>query len=1066
MSGSVPALNLTNAERQAFAHLYAMADPRYTGMISGDAAVKFFEGFQLPTLTLGQIWSIADSGNNGFLTPQTFGVALRLIAHAQRGEGVNEAAASVPGAPPTYQGVVLPTSDAAAPTEPVISREDKARFSRIFAMVGPSNGLLSGEQAKEVFLKSKLPYTKLGEIWNLADTKQRGALDLTDFIIGMHYIQGTMNGNITTLPTTLPPAVLEAALGDTAPMTPLQPQRTGIDPIAAAMAPAIPSAAPMAPPSATSSATPSLSDVRVPSRQASLQTPIPTGGIQPAERAKYDGFFDSLDTERVGHVDGNVVVPFFLQSGLDDATLAHVWDLADLTQDGVLTRDEFAIAMHLINDKLAGRALPNALPPSLLPPAPNAAAPTATSPTTATAPSVPAASSNDAAMPKTEAQRDLFSLLDSDVPPAAAPQPPAVPSRASVSTSTATSPGTPAPAPSLTPMQPQRKATAPTLEDPFESPAVPAPTAEASRSAPPAAPAADLLSGARSELAEASKALDESKAQRASAEAIERQNATTLAELQAQLARARSEHEAEQGALRTVEERVQAQQSEIDLLRQDVIRAESELSALRTQRDELEQKLLQERDAAHATRREIAELESAAVTLREEKDRAEKESQEQAQQQAEARAQLAKAQEAHTFQQNREVPQPSSHRPLNPFDMVFGTESLEAAAPQPSAAEVPAVSKDDDVPITSPKGDRPQSMLGAVVSRVASAGAAIGLTSDKVDVDEDDEDEGPEEPDAMRRAAHLNEPVSKPLDAHAPRAASSVYDGADVTQSAPFDDMPGGFPAVNSRGEVTSAPAERSKVPSVTSVDAAPAPSQTLPSDDFDSAFANMGLANVVHAPAPAPSSALPPNTFDSQFGVPKADAPSAAVPSGAASSAATPSAAAPGIPMYLKTSPMVPRAAQPASYGFEDTFDPTVASASSTRTAASDAAPTSVVDPVATSGLSPTTTGPPSASAPPPGSSAPRSVSSLAAAPTSAPMPVRPPAASNTGPHSSSNAYTAGSAPSERSPTPPMHGDIGPVRQLCQMGFSRTQAVQALERSNYRTERALERLLANNGFA
>jgi len=91
MSGSVPALNLTNAERQAFAHLYAMADPRYTGMISGDAAVKFFEGFQLPTLTLGQIWSIADSGNNGFLTPQTFGVALRLIAHAQRGEGVNEA---------------------------------------------------------------------------------------------------------------------------------------------------------------------------------------------------------------------------------------------------------------------------------------------------------------------------------------------------------------------------------------------------------------------------------------------------------------------------------------------------------------------------------------------------------------------------------------------------------------------------------------------------------------------------------------------------------------------------------------------------------------------------------------------------------------------------------------------------------------------------------------------------------------------------------------------------------------------------------------------------------------
>ena len=76
-------LNLTPAERQSFAQLYAKADPTNTGVVSGDAAVKFFEGFKLPTLTLGQIWSIADDGNNGFLTPNAFGAVsyTHLRAH-------------------------------------------------------------------------------------------------------------------------------------------------------------------------------------------------------------------------------------------------------------------------------------------------------------------------------------------------------------------------------------------------------------------------------------------------------------------------------------------------------------------------------------------------------------------------------------------------------------------------------------------------------------------------------------------------------------------------------------------------------------------------------------------------------------------------------------------------------------------------------------------------------------------------------------------------------------------------------------------------------------------------
>lgn len=43
-------------------------------------------------------------------------------------------------------------------------------------------------------------------------------------------------------------------------------------------------------------------------------------------------------------------------------------DLSDLNKDGRLTRDGFAVAMHLIHGKLAGKEIPVSLPPSLIPP--------------------------------------------------------------------------------------------------------------------------------------------------------------------------------------------------------------------------------------------------------------------------------------------------------------------------------------------------------------------------------------------------------------------------------------------------------------------------------------------------------------------------------------------------------------------------------------------------------------------------------------------------------------------------------------------------------------------------
>lgn len=92
-------------------------------------------------------------------------------------------------------------------------------------------------------------------------------------------------------------------------------------------------------------------------------------------------------------------------------------DLSDINGNGLLTRDGFAVAMHLIQRKLAGFDIPATLPPTLVPPSMrnnanvngNIASPFA--PAVAPAP------------PPQEPQKDLFSWDDTPPQSATIPQP-------------------------------------------------------------------------------------------------------------------------------------------------------------------------------------------------------------------------------------------------------------------------------------------------------------------------------------------------------------------------------------------------------------------------------------------------------------------------------------------------------------------------------------------------------------------------------------------------------------------------------------------------------------------
>uniref|UniRef100_A0A8C7EUT8 Epidermal growth factor receptor pathway substrate 15 n=1 Tax=Neovison vison TaxID=452646 RepID=A0A8C7EUT8_NEOVI len=91
--------------------------------------------------------------------------------------------------------------------------------------------------------------------------------------------------------------------------------------------------------------------------------------VSPAEKAKYDEIFLKTDKDMDGFVSGLEVREIFLKTGLPSTLLAHIWTLCDTKDCGKLSKDQFALAFHLINQKLIkGIDPPHILTPEMVPP--------------------------------------------------------------------------------------------------------------------------------------------------------------------------------------------------------------------------------------------------------------------------------------------------------------------------------------------------------------------------------------------------------------------------------------------------------------------------------------------------------------------------------------------------------------------------------------------------------------------------------------------------------------------------------------------------------------------------
>ncbi|XP_036112388.1 epidermal growth factor receptor substrate 15 isoform X1 [Molossus molossus] len=325
---------------------YRQVDTGNTGRVLASDAAAFLKKSGLPDLILGKIWDLADTDGKGILSKQEFFVALRLVACAQNGLEVSLSSLNLAVPPPRFHDTSSPLliSGTSANELPwAVKSEDKAKYDAIFDSLSPANGFLSGDKVKPVLLNSKLPVDILGRVWELSDIDHDGMLDRDEFAVAMFLVYCALEKE--PVPMSLPPALVP-------------PSKRKTVSISGSMR-LIP----------TSASAKESYHFLPPVGILPTKAPLRQWVVSPAEKAKYDEIFLKTDKDMDGFVSGLEVREIFLKTGLPSALLAHIWALCDTKDCGKLSKDQFALAFHLINQKLIkGIDPPHILTPEMIPP--------------------------------------------------------------------------------------------------------------------------------------------------------------------------------------------------------------------------------------------------------------------------------------------------------------------------------------------------------------------------------------------------------------------------------------------------------------------------------------------------------------------------------------------------------------------------------------------------------------------------------------------------------------------------------------------------------------------------
>ncbi|XP_044076898.1 epidermal growth factor receptor substrate 15-like 1 isoform X4 [Siniperca chuatsi] len=369
-------ISLLSSGIPAYESYYRQLDPGNTGKISAGDAAQFLKKSGLSDSTLGKIWDLADSERKGYLDKRGFFIALRLVASAQGGNDISLNNLNQNLSAPKFKDTNSPSVLTTGPdSQWAIRPDEKGKFEGIFESLSPVNGLLPGDKVRPILINSKLPLDVLGKIWDLSDVDKDGHLDKEEFTVAMHLVYRTMEKEPvpTTLPTSLiPPSKRKKSAGALPGAVAVLPALSGLTAGPAALKESLRSTPPLGSGLLLSTSTVNLS----PKHSFKSSSPPAVNWVVPvADRERYDDIFKKTDTDNDGLVNGTEVIEIFMLSSLSQTMLAQIWGLADTKQTGKLTREQFSLAMYLIQQKATkGIDPPSTLTPDMIPPSERTAA--------------------------------------------------------------------------------------------------------------------------------------------------------------------------------------------------------------------------------------------------------------------------------------------------------------------------------------------------------------------------------------------------------------------------------------------------------------------------------------------------------------------------------------------------------------------------------------------------------------------------------------------------------------------------------------------------------------------
>ncbi|KAK1125459.1 hypothetical protein K0M31_005820 [Melipona bicolor] len=335
---------------------YNQVDPNGYGRIGAMEAARFLKKSQLSDVILSKIWDMADPQSRGSLDKSGLFVALKLCALAQAGRDLSMSNLNIELPPPKMGDIPVIPQKNIVNTVPVITSvsngdwsikpSERAKYDQLFDSLQPSNGYIPGNKVKDVLMDSKLPLDTLGKIWDLADMDKDGMLDRHEFVVAVHLVYKALEKY--AIPSVLPPELM-----------PPGKRKDSTTPVPKSPAPmsVITTVPPPIPP---------LPNVPSVKSMAGLDTI--KWVVSSEDQIAADKLFLQADLDMDGYVSGIEIKDVFLQSGLPQTVLAHIWSLCDTCQSGKLNKEQFALAMWLIKQKLRGVEPPATLSSDMIPP--------------------------------------------------------------------------------------------------------------------------------------------------------------------------------------------------------------------------------------------------------------------------------------------------------------------------------------------------------------------------------------------------------------------------------------------------------------------------------------------------------------------------------------------------------------------------------------------------------------------------------------------------------------------------------------------------------------------------